>query len=177
MGSVVKKVVKAVVKLVKAIVKAVVYVVKAVGGLVKGVFKGDLASIFTVVMTVITFGMYGLIAAIAYFLVSACLSKAQADKAEKMKEEAEKDLLAQADLQTAEGQRELNEHFDRMEEDRFNQYEGNVIGSTPILTDDSSFDISDGSLANDNEDFEKDNGLWIPLLGALTIGSLYLGGA
>lgn len=140
-----KRIVSAVVKVVKVIVKVVKFVVNAIINFVKGVLRGDIASIIMLVAIIFTFG-----AALGWFapLIEISMSTAvvssgftilaseyQREKAVKMQKQAEKDLdqkaeAAQNDLnaQAAAEKARLNEHFSKMEGDRYHGYESGKFG-------------------------------------------------
>lgn len=137
-----KAIVKAVSKVVKVIVEVVKFVVKAIVNFVKGVFKGDIGSIVMLIAIVFTFGaalgfwMAGLGITLTTAVVSTAFSilgsEFQRQKAEKMKKAAEADLQEQAareeDRLTAELRASNEDHFQKMEDGRYQGYESGEFG-------------------------------------------------
>lgn len=140
-----KSIVRAVVKVVKVIVKVVVFIVKAVVNFVKGVFKGDIGSIVMLIAIVFTWGAaLGLLGATLTISTTTAAfstgftvlaSEYQRQKAEKMQKQAESDLeqqqaVAEEDLakQAAAEEERLNNHFDQMENERYQGYESGTFG-------------------------------------------------
>lgn len=140
-----KSVVSAVVKIVKVIVKVVKFVVKAIVNFVKGVLSGDIASIVMLVVIIFTFGAaLGWFAPLLQIQMSTAIvstgftilgSEYQRQKAAKMQKQAEEDLerkgdAARGDLEAqakAEEER-LQDHFNKMEDDRYQGFESGQFG-------------------------------------------------
>lgn len=137
-----KAIVKAISKVVKVIVEVVKFVVKAIVNFVKGVFKGDIGSIVMLIAIVFTFGaalgfwMAGLGITLTTAVVSTAFSilgsEFQRQKADKMKKAAEADLQEQVareeDRLTAELRASNEDHFQKMEDGRYQGYESGEFG-------------------------------------------------
>lgn len=154
-----KAIVKAITKVVKVIIEVVKFVVKAIVNFVKGVFKGDIGSIVMLIAIVFTFGaalgfwMAGLGITMTTAVVSTAFSilgsEFQRQKAEKMKKAAEADLHEQAareeDRLTAELRASNENHFQKMEDGRYQGYESGEFGIGSFEPDGTFIDQGNSS--------------------------------
>lgn len=144
-SNVFKSIISAVVKIVKVIVKVVKFIVKAIVNFVKGVFSGDIASIVMLVAIIFTFGAaLGWFAPLLQIQMSTAIisssftvlgSEYQRQKAAKMQKQAEQDLERQSDAaranleaQAKAEEEKLQDHFNKMEGDRYKGFESGQFG-------------------------------------------------
>lgn len=183
-----KKIVKAVVKVVKVIVKVVKFVVKAVVNFVKGVFSGDIASIVMLIAIVFTFGAaLGFWAAgLGITMTTAVTSTAftvlgseyQRQKAEKMKEAAERDLAEQANAEeermTAELTAANEEHFREMENNRYDGYVSGQFGIGSFEPIENDFGDGQSNLTQDTGN-SSNVGATLSIIGISLLAGVALG--